>query len=210
MVDMVALWSFRAGSGPVTWPAQFALVLLGKQACVPTHAFPLALAALAFALSPDGGRLANILHTRTRLTTEGNNRRPTWTRDGTYVTFGAGADLYPRMVAGSPTSPTSPAGTRSTCDPFQLPPASGRSRAAAERSRSGPRIGSGPAFSAARPEILFEGAYDAGNDAQAYYDIVSDGSELVMISAGDAPAPTRIHVVLNWIEELKAEARGTR
>ncbi len=64
-----------------------------------------------------------------------------------------------------------------------------------------------PSLSLSKPEILFEGRYEgaAGWAGYANYDVTPDGQRFLMIRSEEEPAPTRIHVVLNWAEELKAK-----
>jgi len=61
-----------------------------------------------------------------------------------------------------------------------------------------------PTFSAGRPRLLFEGEYALGGGGGAGYDVTPDGQRFLMLKAGEQEqAPTQIHVVLNWFEELK-------
>jgi hypothetical protein len=60
-----------------------------------------------------------------------------------------------------------------------------------------------PSFTAGKPRVLFEGAYDFSPNGDAHYDVSPDGKTFAMVATGEANAPTRIHVVLNWGEELK-------
>ncbi len=55
-----------------------------------------------------------------------------------------------------------------------------------------------------RPRVLFEGTYDIAPPYGRGYDISRDGQRFVltMPSESDA-APTQLHIVLNWFEELK-------
>jgi hypothetical protein len=55
--------------------------------------------------------------------------------------------------------------------------------------------------------MLFEGRYEGavGWFGYANYDVSADGQRFLMIRSEEEPAPTRIHVVLNWAEELKAK-----
>ena len=61
-----------------------------------------------------------------------------------------------------------------------------------------------PTFSAAKPEMLFEGNYWKWSPAPSY-DITPDGQRFVMIKEGgpESEAPAQINIVLNWFEELK-------
>jgi serine/threonine-protein kinase len=59
------------------------------------------------------------------------------------------------------------------------------------------------AFTAGKPRVLFEGDYGFGSFGDAHYDVSPDGKTFAMVETGDANAPTRIDVVVNWGEELK-------
>ena len=55
-----------------------------------------------------------------------------------------------------------------------------------------------PTFSASKPSLLFEGAYDDG------YDVTADGQRFIMIQGKARPsAPTQINIVPDWFDELK-------
>ena len=59
-----------------------------------------------------------------------------------------------------------------------------------------------PAFTAGNPRVLFEGIYRQTRIGQ--YNVTPDGQRFLMIKEGESDsAPTQIHVVLNWFEELK-------
>ncbi len=62
-----------------------------------------------------------------------------------------------------------------------------------------------PAFSAAKPKVLFEGKYLPTPVTFPNYDVSPDGQRFLMLkpSEQEAAAPTQINVVLNWFEELK-------
>jgi Tol biopolymer transport system component len=61
-----------------------------------------------------------------------------------------------------------------------------------------------PAFSAMKPKLLF------GNPSLSllpFFDITPDGQQFVMIQKGEqSTPPTKLHVVLNWFEEIKRKA----
>jgi len=57
-----------------------------------------------------------------------------------------------------------------------------------------------PDFSAAAPERLFDGPFETGSPQ---FDVSPDGSYFAMVEADPDARPTQIHVVLNWVEELK-------
>jgi serine/threonine-protein kinase len=58
----------------------------------------------------------------------------------------------------------------------------------------------GAVFDAAAPEELFEGPFETGSPQ---FDVSADGQSFVMVEADPDAKPTRVEVVLNWIEELK-------
>ena len=60
-------------------------------------------------------------------------------------------------------------------------------------------------FSAGKPRMLFEGPYLPTSASFPYYDVSPDGQRFLMLKLveSQASAPTQIHVVLNWFEELK-------
>lgn len=69
-----------------------------------------------------------------------------------------------------------------------------------------------PSFRAGKPRLLWEGRYNHGlnsscgapGPSSSNYDVTPDGQRFLMIREGDQDVPaTRIHVVLNWTEELK-------
>ena len=64
------------------------------------------------------------------------------------------------------------------------------------------------AFSADKPRMLFEGPYLPTAASFPFYDVSPDGQRFLMLKPveSQAPAPTQIHIVLNWFEELKTKA----
>ena len=62
-----------------------------------------------------------------------------------------------------------------------------------------------PQFKAAKPRVLFTGLIEEiGANMFAGYAVASDGQRFLMVERTKAEArPDRIHVVLNWFEELK-------
>jgi len=64
-------------------------------------------------------------------------------------------------------------------------------------------VATSPAFSASRPELLFEGQYEDE------WDITRDGRRFVMIKdEGAESAPKHVNLVLGWFEELKRLVRA--
>jgi len=64
-------------------------------------------------------------------------------------------------------------------------------------------IDHGPPFSAARPQVVFEGRYEVGVAGNPDWDISPDSQRFLMIQRGDASAPTRLHVILDWLDSLE-------
>jgi hypothetical protein len=73
-----------------------------------------------------------------------------------------------------------------------------------------------PEFKAGAPRLLWEGAYSHGTGsscgmpgvASSNYDVSADGQRFLMVRDEDAAAfATKIVVVLNWVEQLKAIER---
>lgn len=60
-----------------------------------------------------------------------------------------------------------------------------------------------PAFRAALPERLFDGPFETGTPR---FDVSPDGSYFVMVEADPDARPTQIHLVVNWIDELRRAA----
>jgi serine/threonine-protein kinase len=63
-------------------------------------------------------------------------------------------------------------------------------------------------FSAGNPRTLFEGPYLLTSASFPFYDVSPDGEHFLMLKPveSETSAPTQIHVVLNWFEELKQKA----
>jgi len=59
-----------------------------------------------------------------------------------------------------------------------------------------------PKFSVSAPKELFSGRFKSYR-CRANYDITPDGDRFIMIKPDEGSEPTRINVVLNWLEELK-------
>jgi eukaryotic-like serine/threonine-protein kinase len=64
-------------------------------------------------------------------------------------------------------------------------------------------------FSAARPRRLFEIPSEA-RDNGANYDVSSDGSWFVVPGSNPTPPASELHVVLNWLTEVKSRAQSRR
>jgi len=71
-------------------------------------------------------------------------------------------------------------------------------------------IDPGPPFSAGKPRVVFKGRYEVGVAGNPNWDISPDGRRFLMIKRGEESAPTRLHVVVNWFEELERLVPTTR
>ena len=61
-----------------------------------------------------------------------------------------------------------------------------------------------PSFSAGIPKMLFEGPYLPTPGTFPNYDVSPDGQRFLMLKSGEQEsAPTQIHIVTNWFDELK-------
>ena len=49
--------------------------------------------------------------------------------------------------------------------------------------------------------------YDAAPIGHQHYDVSLDGKKFLMIKHGKMTGPDRLHLVLNWFEELRAKVR---
>jgi hypothetical protein len=67
-------------------------------------------------------------------------------------------------------------------------------------------VESGAAFTAGRPQMLFEGSYPTPNSGRQLYDASADSERFLMIKSGTDEAGAgqpQINIVLNWFEKLK-------
>ena len=67
-----------------------------------------------------------------------------------------------------------------------------------------------PTFRVGKPEELFEGSYTVSAinpGLLQYYDISPDGQRFLMIEDEGNSGPARLHLVLNWAEELRRRAQ---
>jgi eukaryotic-like serine/threonine-protein kinase len=55
-------------------------------------------------------------------------------------------------------------------------------------------------LSAGTPKVLFTGPFETGSPQ---FDISPDGTHFVMVEADSDAKPTQIHLVTNWVDELK-------
>ena len=61
----------------------------------------------------------------------------------------------------------------------------------------------GPTLRAGTPRVLFEGNF-VRSTWDVSYDVTADGERLLMLKTGvESAAPDRVHLVLDWFEELK-------
>jgi serine/threonine-protein kinase len=74
-------------------------------------------------------------------------------------------------------------------------------------------VGVEPEFSASIPELLFEWRYPSRvfeGQYRRHYDVAPDGNRFVMIQGQEAATSRKLHVVLNWIDELAREELSAR
>ncbi len=68
--------------------------------------------------------------------------------------------------------------------------------------------GDPPSFIVGTPERLFDWRYYIAPGGRRHYDVSPDGRRFLMVTAGGTgnteTGRAEIHVVLNWVEELKA------
>jgi len=70
-------------------------------------------------------------------------------------------------------------------------------------------IGTKGTLTVGQPALLFEGDFDSGSVTPGIpsYDVAPDGRRFIVVSgAADAESPSRLDVVMNWVEELKRRA----
>ena len=76
------------------------------------------------------------------------------------------------------------------------------------------QVSTAPRFSAGAPRLLFRGSYDepagaspnlARPDWPRNYAVSRDGQRFIMVR-GEESAPTQIHVVLSWLQELRGRS----
>jgi len=67
-------------------------------------------------------------------------------------------------------------------------------------------VESGTSFSTGTPELLFEGRFRLGVYGSLSYDVSADGRFLMIERSRDETAD-RLHVVLDWFEQLRADGR---
>ena len=72
-------------------------------------------------------------------------------------------------------------------------------------------VEAGREFVAAKPVLLFRGSYRRGAPHGPDYDVAPDGSRFLMVRMGDDElAPRRLHVVMNWVDELERRVPSRR
>jgi serine/threonine-protein kinase len=64
-------------------------------------------------------------------------------------------------------------------------------------------VKTGSEFSAGAPRVLFGGGHDSMSRGGSSYDVSPDGQRFLMIKTEPGSAPTQVHIVLNWLAELK-------
>jgi hypothetical protein len=63
-----------------------------------------------------------------------------------------------------------------------------------------------PILKISKPQLLFTGKFESSTPVSQDYDISLDGQRFLMVQNIEAEQTiTRIHIIHNWIEELKAK-----
>jgi hypothetical protein len=65
----------------------------------------------------------------------------------------------------------------------------------------------GTTYVAGKPQLLFDGPFDTTQDINS--DISPDGTRFVMVDADPDARPTRLQIVLNWLQELRPLVSAT-
>ena len=60
----------------------------------------------------------------------------------------------------------------------------------------------GPPITVGMPRVVFKRRYDRGDGVWPDYDVTPDGKRLLMIRPTPQEAPSRVNVVLNWLDDL--------
>ena len=63
-----------------------------------------------------------------------------------------------------------------------------------------------PTFRAGRAQALFDAGRFPSGEGFSNYDVSLDGQRFLMIESERDSGPARLHLVLNWVEELKRRA----
>jgi hypothetical protein len=70
-------------------------------------------------------------------------------------------------------------------------------------------VETGAIFKAGTPELLFEGRFELGVHGSLSYDVSADG-RFLMIERSHDETTDRLHVVLDWFEELERQVPAAR
>jgi hypothetical protein len=62
-------------------------------------------------------------------------------------------------------------------------------------------------FKPGKPRLLFEGRYDAPA-VRSNYDVTADDQHFIMVKSTE-PDAAQLHVIVNWVEELKQRVRAS-
>jgi serine/threonine-protein kinase len=67
-------------------------------------------------------------------------------------------------------------------------------------------VTAGPPITVGTPRVVFKRAYERSDGVWPNYDVTPDGRRLLMIRSTAQEAPSRVNVVLNWLDDLKPVA----
>jgi eukaryotic-like serine/threonine-protein kinase len=72
-------------------------------------------------------------------------------------------------------------------------------------------ITAGPPISVGPPRVIFKRRYNGSDGVWPNYDVTPDGRRLLMVRSSRQEAPSRVNIVLNWLDDLKrGSANGQR
>lgn len=67
-------------------------------------------------------------------------------------------------------------------------------------------VTAGPPIRVGTPHVVFKRAYERSDGVFPNYDVTPDGRRLLMVRSIAKEVPSRVNVVLNWLDDLKRAA----
>lgn len=64
-------------------------------------------------------------------------------------------------------------------------------------------VSGGADFAAGQPRLVATGRFTRGHRDHPNYDVAPDGQRLLVLLADEMSPSASVHVILNWLEELK-------